>query len=124
MSTGTNIPKDLMYTKEHEWIRRDGSKGRVGITDHAQHALGDIVFVELPAPGRTIRAGEAVGVVESVKAVSDIYSPVTGKVTVRNENVNPALVNSDPYGAGWLFEVEIESAGELLTPDAYSAHIG
>jgi len=113
------VPENLSYSKDHEWLKRDGQKGVVGITDYAQHQLGDIVFVELPAVGRVIKAGEAVAVIESVKSVSDVYAPVSGKITARNEGLDGATVNADPYGKGWLFEVEIESTGDLLTPEAY-----
>jgi glycine cleavage system H protein len=103
-------PEDLKYTAEHEWTRA-GSDGkvRVGITDYAQEALGDIVFVSLPTVGTAVTAGQPLGEVESTKSVSDIYAPVTGTVTGRNETLDsqPELVNSDPYGEGWLIEIEI-----------------
>jgi glycine cleavage system H protein len=108
----SNIPSDLRYTKSHEWVRRekDGTV-EIGISDHAQSALGDLVFVEVPEVGRALRAGEACAVVESVKAASDVYSPVSGKVTVGNAALasQPELLNQDPYGAGWLFRVQTNS---------------
>lgn len=107
-------PADLKYTKEHEWIRVQGNTGTIGITDHAQSALGDIVFVELPKPGATITAGKSFGTVESVKAVSDIYAPVSGSVTEVNDELgkSPEKINSDPYGA-WMIRVNIANAGEV-----------
>jgi glycine cleavage system H protein len=110
----TNNPDDLRYTREHEWLRGDASGPvRVGITSYAQEALGDIVFVTLPEVGTEVRAGEPLGEVESTKSVSDIYAPVTGTVTARNEQLDarPELVNTDPYGDGWMVEIE-PAAGE------------
>src|SRR5881392_313147 len=100
----TNVPADLKYAKTHEWVRVQGDTATVGITDHAQHELTDIVFVELPAIGRRIKAGEACAVVESVKTDSDIYAPASGEVVEINKVLadNPALVNTEPYGAGWF----------------------
>jgi glycine cleavage system H protein len=108
------IPDDLLYTAEHEWVRGTGPV-RVGVTDYAQDALGDIVFVSLPEVGASVTAGEAVGELESTKSVSDVYSPVTGTVTARNESLtdSPETVNDDPYGSGWLFEVELSAADQL-----------
>ena len=105
----------VKYTKDHEWIAVTGSTGRVGITDYAQSQLGDIVFVELPAIGKALEKGGEAAVVESVKAASEVYSPVTGTVTAANEPLadEPALVNSDPRGEGWFFEVELADASEL-----------
>ena len=110
----TNVPSDLKYAKTHEWVRIAGDTATVGITDHAQHELTDVVFVELPAKGRTLKAGEACAVVESVKTASDIYSPLSGTVTEANEAVvsNPALVNSEPYGGGWFFKVKLSNPKE------------
>lgn len=125
----TNVPADLSYAKSHEWVRVTGDTAVIGITDHAQHELTDVVFVELPAAGRQVKAGEACAVVESVKTASDIYSPVSGQILEVNKAVvdNPALVNSDPYGAGWFYKIKLvqptEVAG-LLTPEAYEAQIG
>jgi glycine cleavage system H protein len=101
------------YTKSHEWLTADGKSVTVGITDFAQSQLGDVVFLELPAPGRKLTAGEAFGVVESVKAASDLYSPVSGRITAVNDKLaaHPELINSDPYGDGWILKVEL--AGEL-----------
>ena len=108
----SNIPSDLRYTKSHEWVRRqqDGAV-EIGISDHAQSALGDLVFVEVPEAGRAVRAGEACAVVESVKAASDVYSPVSGKVIAGNAALasQPELLNQDPYGNGWLFRVQTNS---------------
>lgn len=122
------IPEDLKYTAEHEWVRLsgDGQSARVGITDYAQDALGDIVFVQLPEVGSTITAGDGVGELESTKSVSDIYAPLTGEVSAINESLDatPELVNSDPYGEGWLFEVTItdaDTAGALLDAAGYQA---
>ena len=120
-------PEDLKYTAEHEWVRSPGEAAgsvRVGITDYAQDALGDIVYVQLPEVGESVVAGAAVGELESTKSVSDVYSPVTGEVVARNDalDATPELVNSDPYGAGWLFEVAVadgESGAELLDAAAY-----
>ncbi|EAU53456.1 glycine cleavage system protein GcvH [Mariprofundus ferrooxydans] len=120
------IPADLKYTKEHEWVRIDGDTATFGITDHAQEALGDIVFVELPEIGRTLEAGEAYAVVESVKAVSDVYAPVAGDVVEVNEALEgePELVNTDPYGAGWIARVTIgEGAAELMSDDEYTTFL-
>jgi len=120
------IPADLKYTKEHEWVRIDGDTATFGISDHAQEALGDIVFVELPEVGRTIDAGEAYAVVESVKAVSDVYAPVAGEIIEVNETLEgePELVNTDPYGAGWIARVKIgEGQVELLNDDEYTTFL-
>ncbi|HTL59719.1 MAG TPA: glycine cleavage system protein GcvH [Candidatus Limnocylindrales bacterium] len=124
-----NVPADLKYAKSHEWVRVDGQTATVGITDHAQHELTDVVFVELPQTGRKIAAGEACAVVESVKTASDIYAPVSGEVSEVNKAVvdNPALVNTEPYGGGWFFKVRLSNPGELqglLGPAEYSAQIG
>jgi glycine cleavage system H protein len=118
------IPDDLRYTKEHEWLRADGT---VGITDYAQDQLGDVVFVELPAVGRVLKQGEAFGVVESVKSVSDLYSPVDGTVVAVNEALAkaPELVNQDPYGAGWLVRLDVSGGSEALLDAAqYRALVG
>ncbi len=125
----SQVPADLKYTKSHEWVRVNGDTGTVGITDHAQHELTDIVFVELPAVGRKVKAGEACAVVESVKTASDIYSPVSGEVIEVNKTVvdNPALVNTEPHTGGWFFKLKLANLAELnslLTPDAYKTQIG
>ena len=120
----SEVPGELRYTKEHEWARTEEGRIVVGITDYAQDQLGDVVFVGLPDVGAEVRAGEPCGEVESTKSVSDIYSPVGGKVLERNEELeqNPELINSDPYGKGWLFAIEAGSApGDLLDADAYRA---
>lgn len=123
-----NVPSDLRYAKSHEWIRVAGDSATVGITDHAQHELTDVVFVELPEVGRSVKAGEPCAVVESVKTASDIYAPVSGVIAEVNPPVaeNPALVNTDPFGAGWLFKIKLANsteAGAMLTPEQYSAQI-
>ncbi len=110
-----NIPQNLKYTKEHEWARIEGTRVVVGVTQHAQEALGDVVFVELPKVGATVTAGKQFGVIESTKAVSELYSPLTGKVVKVNDALsdNPQTINSDPYGAGWIIEVESSDSKEL-----------
>ncbi len=118
-------PTHLKYTKDHEWAQVEANQVTVGITDHAQSALGDIVYVELPKVGRTLKAGETFGVVESIKAVSDLYSPITGKVTAVNDALvgNPAKLNHDPHGSAWLIKMELTdpaSAASLLDVAAYS----
>ena len=123
-----NVPSDLKYTKSHEWVRVAGNVATVGITDHAQHELTDVVFVELPEVGRKIKAGEACAVVESVKTASDIYSPVSGEFVEVNRAVvdDPALVNSEPYESGWFFKVKLSNPAEinaLLAPPDYTAQI-
>jgi glycine cleavage system H protein len=118
-----NLPENLRYTPDHEWIDEEG---RVGITEYAQDALGDVVFVELPQVGRALKAGEAFGVVESVKSVSDLYSPVTGIVVAVNTELagQPELVNLDPYQAGWIIKLDPEmDSADLLPADAYRSQI-
>jgi glycine cleavage system H protein len=121
-------PKDYRYTKEHEWIKADGATGTIGITDYAQHELGDVVFVELPKVGAQLKAGQSLGTVESVKAVSEIFTPVSGEVT----ETNPALVdapekiNSDPHGSAWLIKIRLADPKEpasLMDAAAYEAYI-
>ncbi len=124
-----NVPSDLKYAKSHEWVRVAAGIATVGISDHAQHELTDVVFVELPEVGKQVKAGEACAVVESVKTASDIYSPVTGEVTGVNKAIveNPALVNTEPYGQGWFYQVKLANPAELdrlLTPQQYEAQIG
>lgn len=119
-----NIPKNLRYTKEHEWAKQEGNIVTVGITDHAQSALGDIVYCELPKVGRVLKSGETFGVVESIKAVSDLYSPLSGKVTDVNSAVvdNPGEINSNPYDSSWLIKIELSNPselGQLLDAAAY-----
>lgn len=110
-----NVPDDLLYTKDHEWVLVEGSSATIGITDHAQDALGDVVFVELPSPDESFSARDVFGSVESVKAVSEIYMPVSGVVATVNEALEdtPELVNSDPYGEGWMVQIRIEDSAEL-----------
>jgi glycine cleavage system H protein len=124
----SNVPAELKYTKSHEWVRISGELATVGITDHAQHELTDIVFVELPAAGRALSAGEACAVVESVKTASDIYAPVSGEVIEVNPAAvdDPGLVNREPFGGGWFFKVKLAKPDELdalLTPAQYTAQI-
>ena len=119
------IPAELRYTAEHEWVAVDGPVASVGITDYAQRALGDVVYVSVPAPGTRVTAGQPCGEVESTKSVSDIYSPVDGEIAEVNSDVDddPGLVNSDPYGAGWLMKVRLDDAAEpagLLSADEYA----
>lgn len=121
-------PPELLYTKDHEWIRLDEDVGTIGITDHAQKELGDIVFVELPKRGDQLTAHEAFGTVESVKAVSEVFSPVTGEVTSVNSRINdrPELVNEDPHGEAWLIKVQLKDRREtesLMTADQYEAYL-
>ncbi|QUR67585.1 glycine cleavage system protein GcvH [Mycobacterium spongiae] len=124
----TDIPADLQYTSDHEWIRRSAADTvRVGITDFAQSALGDVVFVQLPTVGDDVTAGESFGEVESTKSVSDLYAPLSGTVSAVNADLegNPQLVNSDPYGAGWLLEIQVDGSGlesalkDFLDAEAY-----
>ena len=122
-----NIPSDLGYTAEHEWVRVEDGVARVGITDYAQDALGDVVFVTLPDAGTPVSAGDTCGKVESTKSVSDVYAPVSGEVVRRNEALDssPDLVNTDPYGEGWMFEVHLDGAPpELLDAAGYEAQLG
>src|SRR5690242_8307692 len=124
-----NVPDDLLYTDSHEWVRREGDKIRVGITDHAQAELTDVVYVELPKVGASYEARATIAVVESVKAASDIYAPVKGTVVEVNQALesNPGLINSDPYGEGWIYSLQVEDAGQLQSlqnADAYKAAIG
>jgi glycine cleavage system H protein len=125
----SNIPSDLRYTKSHEWVRsRENGSVEIGISEHAQAALGDLVFVEVPEVGRAVKAGEACAVVESVKAASDVYSPVSGKVTASNSALasQPELLNQDPYGAGWMFRVQTASAVDaaaLMSAADYATYL-
>jgi len=119
-----NFPENLKYTKDHEWILIAGDTGTVGITDYAQGELGDVVFVELPAVGKSVKQGESFGTIEAVKAVSDLYAPVAGSVTEINPDIakTPELVNKDPYGKGWMVKVKIANPAEaaaLLPASAY-----
>lgn len=124
-----NFPNELRYTKDHEWIRVDGTTGTIGITDYAQGELGDVVFIELPAKGTRLVQGKAFGTIEAVKAVSELYAPVSGEVLEANKSVQdtPEVVNKDPYGNGWMIKVKLENPKEadaLLTVDAYKKLIG
>jgi glycine cleavage system H protein len=125
----SDIPADLKYAKSHEWVRASGGVATIGITDHAQHELTDVVFVELPDVGRKVQAGEACAVVESVKTASDIYSPVTGEVIEVNQAVvgDPSLVNREPYSGGWFARIRLSNPAELETllgQEQYRAQIG
>jgi glycine cleavage system H protein len=116
-----NIPEDLQYTNSHEWVRIEGDTATIGITDHAQDELGDVVFLELPDQGATFDAGESFGTVESVKAVSDLYAPVGGEVVEVNSALEdaPENINEDPYGEGWIIKLRITEEPALLSPDEY-----
>jgi glycine cleavage system H protein len=126
----SNVPADLKYTRSHEWVRQhDDGTVVIGISDHAQHALGDLVFVEVPAVGRELQVGEACAVVESVKAASDVYAPIAGTVLAVNETLGktPELINQDPYGAGWILRLQPAAAPggtELLSADTYATVAG
>jgi glycine cleavage system H protein len=124
-----NVPKNLKFAKTHEWVRVEGDIAVVGITDHAQQELTDVVYVETPAVGSRVEAGKECAVVESVKAASDIYAPLSGDVIAVNEELSraPELLNQDPYNKGWMFKVEmsdLSELNELLSPDDYAHHIG
>jgi glycine cleavage system H protein len=120
-----DLPENLKYTTEHEWLD-ESTPAVIGVTDVAAEALGDVVYLELPEVGATVEAGSVVGEIESTKSVSELYSPVSGTITeVNTEAVdNPEIVNQDPFGKGWLFKVEVTSAGELLTAAEYAQHTG
>ena len=123
------VPSDLIYSSDHEWIRRSGGTVRIGITDYAQDALGDVVFVQVPSVGVTVSKGQSFSEVESTKSVSDIYAPVSGKVVSVNDalGTTPELVNSDPYGEGWICEIEMSNEsdlGDLLDANAYRSLTG
>jgi glycine cleavage system H protein len=123
------IPKDLKYTQDHEWVRLEGGKARVGITHHAQKELGDIVFAELPEVGKKVKRGERVATVESVKAVGEVFAPLSGEVVEANDALasSPDLVNKDPYGQGWLFVVKMSDPAEtagLMDAARYAALVG
>jgi glycine cleavage system H protein len=116
-----SVPEELLYTKNHEWARIDGDTATIGITDHAQDELGDVVFVELPGEGDTFDAGESFGAVESVKAVSDVYAPVGGEVVEVNSSLEdaPEKINDDPYGEGWMIKLRTSDEADLLSPQEY-----
>ena len=115
------VPEELQYTKSHEWVRTEGDTATIGITDHAQEELGDVVFVELPDEGDTFDAGESFGTVESVKAVSDLYAPVGGEVVEVNSALEdaPEKINEDPYGEGWIIKLRTSGEADLLSPEEY-----
>ena len=124
-----NYPENLRYTKDHEWVRIEGDEAIVGITDFAQHELGDIVYVEIETVGKSLQEGEVFGTVEAVKTVSDLFLPVSGTITEVNPqlNSNPELVNSDPYGEGWMVKMKIDNAGDvdgLMDSAAYQSMVG
>lgn len=116
-----NVPQDLQYTKSHEWVRVEDDVATIGITDHAQEELGDVVFVELPEEGDNLNAGDTFGTIESVKAVSDLYAPVGGEVVEVNGALNdtPESVNEDPYGEGWILKIRFSEQGDLLSAEEY-----
>jgi len=116
-----NVPEELSYTKTHEWVKREGEIATVGITDHAQDELGDVVFIELPEEGASFDVGDSFGTIESVKAVSDLYTPVGGEVVEVNGtlNDNPERVNEDPYGGGWMIRLRTSEEGNLLSAEEY-----
>lgn len=123
-----SIPKDLKYTKDHEWVRVEGKTATVGVTDHAQSALGDVVFVELPAAGKEFKKGATFGVVESIKAVSDLYAPLSGKVTAAHTELtnDPSLVNREPYTGAWMLKMELSDPLELsslMDAPAYEQYV-
>lgn len=125
----SNIPNNLRYAKSHEWLQSSNGIATIGITDHAQHELTDVVFIELPAKGRVLKAGETFAVVESVKTASDIYTPVSGEIIAVNDLLasNPALVNTSPYDQGWLVKIKVSQPNEIesmLPPEAYATLIG
>ena len=124
-----NFPENLKYTKDHEWVLVDGDTGTVGITDYAQGELGDVVFVELPAIGRSVKQGESFGTIEAVKAVSDMYAPISGSVAEVNKELEktPEIVNKDPYGKGWMVKIKVSNPADLsslINAAAYKALIG
>ena len=124
-----NVPRELRYTKEHEWIRVEGGEAVVGVTDYAQGELGDVIFVELPAPGKTVEQMKTFGTIDAVKTVSDLFAPVSGEVTAVNDSLkdNPALVNKEPYAGGWMVRIRMSNPKELdglLTADDYEKHLG
>lgn len=124
-----NIPSNLKYTSDHEWVRKEDNFAYVGVTDYAQSELGDVVFVEIETVGETLNQGETYGTIEAVKTVSDSYMPVSGKITEKNEKLDstPDLINKDPYGDGWMIKIEMTNPSEfdeLLTPEQYKEHIG
>ena len=123
-----NVPSELLYSKDHEWVQLTGTTARIGITDFAQDAVGDVVFVQAPTVGSNVNSGDSISEVESTKSVSDIYAPVTGVVSSANEalDADPSLINSDPYGNGWICEIEVSAnldTSHLLSASAYSEFV-
>jgi glycine cleavage system H protein len=123
-----NIPENLRYSKDHEWVKVEGDEATIGITDYAQHSLGDVVYVDMPRVGDSFGTHESFGSVESVKAVSEIFTPVAGKVSEVNEGLNetPEAVNSDPYGAGWMIKIKMDNPGEadaMLSGEEYDEYL-
>ena len=123
-----NVPGELLYSKDHEWVQLTGTTARIGITDFAQDALGDVVFVQAPSVGTSVNSGDSISEVESTKSVSDIYAPVTGVVSSANEalDADPSLINSDPYGSGWICEIEVSAnldTSHLLSATTYSEFV-
>ena len=123
-----NVPGELLYSKDHEWVQLTGTTARIGITDFAQDALGDVVFVQAPSVGTSVNSGDSISEVESTKSVSDIYAPVTGVVSSANEalDADPSLINSDPYGSGWICEIKVSAnldTSHLLSASAYSEFV-
>ena len=123
-----NVPGELLYSKDHEWVQLTGTTARIGITDFAQDALGDVVFVQAPSVGTSVNSGDSISEVESTKSVSDIYAPVTGVVSSANEalDADPSLINSDPSGSGWICEIEVSAnldTSHLLSASAYSEFV-
>ncbi len=124
-----NIPSNLKYTHDHEWIRTEGNMGYIGVTDYAQSELGDVVFVEIETVGETLSKGDVFGTIEAVKTVSDSFMPVSGKIVEKNIKLdsNPDLINKEPYGDGWMIKIEITNPAELdelLSPEQYKAQLG
>lgn len=121
-----NIPEDLFYTKDHEWVKIDGDVATVGVTDFAQGELGDIVYVEIETEGETLDGGEVFGTVEAVKTVSDLFMPVSGEIIEVNEALesSPEVVNSDPYGDGWMIKIKVSDQGDLLSAEDYKSEVG
>lgn len=124
-----NFPKDLKYTEDHEWVRVNGKIAEIGVTDHAQSELGDIVYIDIPDSEAKVTAGETIGTIEAVKTVADMFAPVSGKIVEVNTSLNdaPETVNQDPYGAGWIVKIEMSNPAELdklMDADTYSANLG
>jgi len=123
-----NIPQDLKYTKDHEWVKVEGNMGIVGVTDYAQGELGDVIYVDITRTGE-VKQGDSCGTIEAVKTVSDIFSPISGSIIEVNSSINdnPAVINKDPYGEGWMFKIELKDTSELnslLNPDDYKTLVG